>query len=269
MSGTGDYSLRGYRELLRAVLSRGYRVTAAGAETPANDRVIYLRHDVDFSPMIAVELAEVNAELGVRGAFHLPVHSQLFNLAAAPCRAALAALRDAGQAIALHYYLPDLPGARPMTFDDVVRDVRRQHALLTQIAGEVLPALSWHNPSLLDGERAAWVYADIPGFINTYQFARSGVFYRSDSNNRLTPQEWLAAAAALAGPEQWLLHPFQWVYGDPDMRRVLARTWGRIVCAQEETFATNHVYQKYAASRWIAAAFPALVARGLGMGDEA
>ena len=270
MSATEHFSLAAYRRILRAVLARGYRIVPAGDAPVTFDRVLYLRHDVDFSPAIAAELGRVNAELGVRGAFHVPVCSPLFNLAAEPCQGALAELRRAGQPLALHYYLPEACRSAPMTFDGIVADIHRQHSLLAAAAGSaVLPAMSWHNPSLLEGQHADWVYADVPGLANLYRLGRHGVSYRSDSNNRLTVAEWLAAAEALDGPAQWLFHPFQWVCGDSDMRRVLARTWAAIVGAQQPTFLTNKVYREALPGGVPAQAFERLVEAWLqGAADE-
>ena len=59
-----SFSLGHYRDLLVAANDSGYRWTAFGQEPQPGD--LFLRHDVDLSLDAALEMAELEAELGAR-----------------------------------------------------------------------------------------------------------------------------------------------------------------------------------------------------------
>lgn len=235
-----------YRSIIEGFLNAGYAVLPAGA-TPRADpaRVLYLRHDIDYSPRLAVEMARANAALGIAAAFHVPVRSPLFNPGADEVRRALDAIRECGQQLALHFYLPE-DRATIATLEHVAIGelAVAQHGLLGALIGPpLLDAFSWHNPSLLHGHQLDWVQAEYDALFNVNALVRRGVGYVSDSNNRLGDAEWYAAPGRFECQVQALFHPFQWVNGGSDMGEVLARTWCDILHDQEAVFRTNHVYR--------------------------
>jgi hypothetical protein len=234
-----------YRAILEGFLEAGYAVQPAGiAPLPAPARVLYLRHDIDYSPRLALEMARTNAALGIVAAFHVPVRSPLFNLGADAVRRALDAVRECGQQLALHFYLPEDPAAATLDHDAIGELAAAQHRLLAALVGPpLLDAFSWHNPSLLQGAQLDWVQAEYATLFNVNALARRGVDYVSDSNNRLSDAEWLAAPGRFAGQVQALFHPFQWVNGGSDVGEVLAHSWCDILRDQEAVFRTNHVYR--------------------------
>jgi hypothetical protein len=178
-----SFELDHYRELLEGAQTGGYRFVGFDHEPEEGD--LFLRHDVDLALPAAVQMAELEAEVGTRATYFLMTESVFYNLASSEGIAAIARLRELGHAVGLHAVYPGV--ALDDRFD---------------------PVVSWHNPH-------PGVMADpIPGVVNTYAqpwFAPKT--YRSDSN-----QHWRSGCPhheLPAGAFPWLqllVHPEIWVY---------------------------------------------------------
>jgi hypothetical protein len=178
-----SFDLAHYRELLEAARAGGYNFARFDRKPEPGD--LFLRHDVDLSLDAAVEMATLEAELGVPTTYLLMTESVFYNLGSKEGVAAISRLRELGHAVGLHAVYPN--AILDERFDRVV---------------------SWHNPQ-------PEVMSDpIPGAVNAYAepyFAPPT--YRSDSNQRWRsgcPHEELAAGAF-----PWLqilVHPEIWVY---------------------------------------------------------
>jgi hypothetical protein len=180
---TCTFDLGHYGELLESAQAGGYRFAHFG-EGP-EDGDLFLRHDIDLSLAAAVEMAELEARLGVTATYLLMTESVFYNLASAEGAAAAARLRELGHRVGLHAVYPNVP--LDDRFDAVV---------------------SWHNP------RPEYMSDEIPGAVNAYGPRYfSPETYRSDSNHNWRagcPHEELRARAF-----PWLqilVHPAIWVY---------------------------------------------------------
>ncbi len=221
------FSPAAYRELLRGLLAQA-RPFVLFRDAP--DAGLLLRHDVDYSPEWAADLAQVNADLGVRGTFFFLTDSPLYNLFAASSRAALERVAALGQDVGLHVRCaPHAPDADAL---------RRHYAALRLAAPEAIPAIAWHNPP----EELAPLnrIADSAGFTSAYAprwFAPGR--YLSDSNLRHSPLGLLQAAQACPSPIlQVLLHPLNWVEPSSTIEEILTRTCahrvGHVLAAMHE-----------------------------------
>ena len=67
-----DFTVRKYRELVRAFVESGYRITTVREylETHPEGKVLVLRHDVDEQPQNALKMAEAEKELGVNATYY-------------------------------------------------------------------------------------------------------------------------------------------------------------------------------------------------------
>ena len=178
-----SFDLAHYRELLDAAKAGGYRFQRFEGEPQSRD--LFLRHDVDLSLAAALEMAELEAELGVQATYLLMTESVFYNLASEEGAAATQRLRELGHPVGLHAVHPNV-----------------------ELDGRFDPVVSWHNP------RPEYMSDDIPGAANAYgtrYFAPET--YRSDSN-----QHWRSGCPheeLRAGTFPWLqilIHPEIWVY---------------------------------------------------------
>jgi hypothetical protein len=233
------FSLGAYREVLDTARRNGWRFGRFDTDGPVPARTVLLRHDVDYSVEVAVELAQANADAGAIGTFFLLLGSNLYNLHSAQALHAARAIAALGQRIGLHYAVPDEVPPVPAA---VTGAINREHRLLR----ELVPAdavFAWHNPTPPWLERYAGL--DVPGLVNVYapRFT-SAMRYRSDSNLRHAPADFVALLGSDdPTPVQLLFHPLNWVIGGNDMKDVLAGAWGRVVRVCEHDFLTNSTYR--------------------------
>jgi hypothetical protein len=178
-----SWSLEHYRELLRAAQDGGYQWTMFGQEPQAGDLI--LRHDVDLSLEAALQMAELEAELGARATYFLMTQSVFYNLGSSEGRRALNRLRELEHGVGLHAVWPNVE--LDDRFDAVV---------------------AWHNPN------PDYMSEPVDGAVNVMEppyFEPD--HYRSDSNQRWRhgcPHEQLRGAEF-----EWLqllIHPEIWVY---------------------------------------------------------
>jgi len=187
-----SFDLAHYRELLEAAQAGGYQFTRFEQSPERGD--VFLRHDIDLSLDAALQMAELEAELGVSTTFLLMTESVFYNLASSEGVAAIEGLRALGHAVGLHAVYPKVElDAR---FDSVV---------------------SWHNPD------PAYMSEKVPGAINVYAEPYfSPQTYRSDSN-----QHWRSGCPheeLRGGGFPWLqilVHPEIWVYPGATMGQTM------------------------------------------------
>jgi len=187
-----DFSLAHYRELLQAAKDGGYRWTAFGQEPQPGDLI--LRHDVDLSLEAALQMAELEAELGARATYFLMTQSVFYNLGSSEGRRALNRLRELDHGVGLHAVWPNLE--LNDRFDAVV---------------------AWHNPN------PDYMSEPVAGAVNAMEPPYfEPEHYRSDSNQR-----WLHGCPhdQLRGAEfewlQLLIHPEIWVYPGETMSETM------------------------------------------------
>ena len=237
------YSPETYRELITLFGQQGYRFSSIySPEEDPQGKLVYLRHDVDYSPAWAADFARIDAELGVRATFCFQLRSPLYNLASRQCRRAVDAVLTAGHDVGLHFTIVDLAGASEA---EIARALAADFAAARALIPAISPVFSWHNPSLVPGLVDHLLDFEAPGLVNLYgRRWIKDIRYFSDSNWRYSIDEWREIAAAGHERVQLLFHPFQWMAGGHDMRDVLARTYVQLVSEAEAEFSTNHVYRK-------------------------
>lgn len=189
---TCGFELRHYAELLEAAQAGGYRFAFFDHEPVAGE--VLLRHDVDLALDPAVEMAELEATLGIGATYFLMTRSELYNLDAASGEATLERLRALGHRVGLHGVYPD-----------------------AALDGRFDPIIAWHTPEpeymTLPIEEAVNVMQ--PGYFDPEH-------YRSDSNKRWRhgcPHEQLARAEF-----EWLqllVHPELWIYPGQTMKETM------------------------------------------------
>jgi hypothetical protein len=239
------FTLDSFRSVLDEALSHGYRFGDFTEEPVPPHGVLYLRHDVDYSLSMAVALARVNAERGVRGTFLLLLRSQVYNLLSANSLQRARELMALGQTVGLHVPAPPPEAAADAPLD---RLVRRDFDVVSQELPELAPVFAWHNPNREILQRSASL-PSVGGLVNAYHERWTGaIAYRSDSNLRNRPDELISFIRNHERRSfQLLIHPLNWVGGGDDMKEIFAATWKQIVRDREEEVRIN---------QWYASTFP-------------
>ena len=226
------YGQSAYRELIQRAQSDSWSFGSFLDPTPVSGRTIYLRHDVDYSLELAVELAESNHDLGVSGTFFVQLRAQFYNPFERTELARLLRLRALGQEVALHYVVD--PASPP-----TAETVSREFELLKALVPDSTAAFSWHQPSstLLETDFGT-------GLVNAYgrRFFRE-MPYLSDSTHRTSVDALQAEVARVDGLElQLLLHPVNWIAGGSSGVEILIRGWIRVLRDHERTLLANRTY---------------------------
>lgn len=198
------FSRAEYRVLLEAMLNRGYGFV--DLEGLASDgRVVFCRHDVDFSLTYAAEMAELEHAMGVQATYYVLVSTNMYNLARAESRTMLRRMADLGHRVALHFdatkYAEDRESLEQAAADEC--------GLLEAISGSPVTSLSFHRPTRallgLEGSFAGRAHTYEPRFF-------SRVAYVSDSNGGWHHGHPLDHDAVKAGRAIHLLtHPIWWM----------------------------------------------------------
>lgn len=142
----------GYRRLLGRFLDSGYR-PATFADVRPDCRDLIVRHDVDLSLEAAVNIAELEHEIGIRATYFVMVSGSYYNIYSSDGRRLLTRLRELEHHIGLHFdpavYPPDQSIA---AYCDAVA---HEFAQLSAFIADPVEIISFHNPrrDLVNRER--------------------------------------------------------------------------------------------------------------------
>lgn len=201
---TGEpFTLERYRTYLDAALGAGYRF-ARFDELDTPPPLVLLRHDVDYSPRHAVEMARLERAAGVTATYCVHSACPWYDAGHAPHAEAIAAVLEQGHALGLHF-----DASETESDEEVVEGVLADAARLESLFGARVSAVSFHMPG-----RRAVTHVELPEpLVNTYgpRFFDE-IAYLSDSNQDWRGNDDPAAlfASRFAERVQLLIHPFWW-----------------------------------------------------------
>ena len=166
---------------------------------------VILRHDVDYSPRAALELAKLEAGEGWRATYFLLPSGPYYNLLEPETAGLPRQLVDLGHEVGLHYDVRLLGAFPPRDWD---RILDAQVDLLTALGVPQVVSIARHQPALT-GEDPFGLRAD---YLNAYdpRFVRDAT-YVSDSCRAWRDAGWqLLSEGPLPDRLQLLLHPINW-----------------------------------------------------------
>ncbi len=144
-----DFTLATYREVLVRLAARfRIRCVRDALEESYAAGTLLLRHDVDFSPDLALPLAEIEAELGLRSTYFVALHLQ-YNTHAPRQARVLQRIGALGHEIGLHYdsAVYDDAGSHEVQLVRLQQHVR----VLQEICQSPVVSIARHNPSIASG----------------------------------------------------------------------------------------------------------------------
>jgi hypothetical protein len=236
------YSRQSYRLLLRTILESGYGVVDFAELDPDSDAPqVVLRHDVDFIPRLALEMAEIDSSCGVKSTFFFLPRSHAYNLFSPANVHVLQEIERYGHSIALHCAVP--PEVREQE-EELVRLVQNEFGLGRVVFPQMLPLFAWHT--VASSFFARWRGLSVPGLINAYDDRYfSQITFISDSNARRSAEELQDIFFRTRHRKvQLLLHPVIWMCGGATMMEVFSNAWKYFVREIEVELRTNATYQR-------------------------
>ena len=238
------YTPQSYRRLLTLLKAREYRFVGYGEKPFLEEsaKVVYLRHDIDYSPEWALDFARINADHGIFGTFFFQTRSPIYNLLAYRSLAIVEKIVSLGQHVGLHYTIHEKnTGDKETLVKHIAEEYRHVLAYLPKMS----PVFSWHNPSLAPDILISGMDMEISGMINTYsRYFIEEVRYFADSNLRYSLQDFDNIIDIGHPRLQLLFHPFQWMTEGKSMKHILAKTWIQVIRERETEFLNNHIYRE-------------------------
>lgn len=205
------FSRSGYRCLVESFLAAGYE-PATFDSVRRERRDVILRHDVDVSLEAAVEIGEIEREMGVRATYFVMISNSFYNIHSYEGRRSLARLRDLGHHVGLHFDTTHY--ANGDGSGDFAGAIEHEFRVLAAVIGDPIDIISFHNPvpDLVNRERSA----GFPAHTYEPRFFRD-LTYVADSGG-----EW-----RFGGPFErpgfregraihLLTHPIWWAHDEPD-----------------------------------------------------
>lgn len=198
-----SFSRLGYADLLARARSCGYDIRPV-RDALRNDiaLTLLLRHDVDLSLRLALEMAEFEHERGITATYYILPHNDFYSPFSAGGRRALLRMAEMGHEVGLH-----CDGAiYPQEREAFLRAVRRDIETLEDATGQKVVSASQHSP--IDTRPI-----DFGGLVEIDPYAARMMekfSYVSDSAmswRSATPWELLQSRKSL----QLLIHPVWWI----------------------------------------------------------
>lgn len=197
-----SFTLKHYREILEAALEAGYVFRGFHQASLSEKQVIYLRHDLDVCLEEALNMATLEAELGIQATYFVLVNSAVYNLLSKNSLELLNRLASEGHWIGLHI--------DPIMFP--TDDVDKMEGYISQLIEfyrrviPLVPVVSFHRPS------PNLLRHDFETFASTYSLRFfEKLKYISDSRG-----VWREGCPCKALRERWypslqlLVHPIWW-----------------------------------------------------------
>lgn len=168
-----EFSLRGYKQLITVFLENNYETSSFYNALPDKPNLI-LRHDIDFCTSRAVDLAEIEASLGVKSHYYVLITTEFYNLSSSYNLKNIKRIIQLGHEVGLHFDA-SLYGNDIKLLD---KAAGRECDILETIFDFSVKSISFHRPakSLIGYDKK------IAGRLHTYQKAFfSEISYISDS----------------------------------------------------------------------------------------
>jgi len=196
-----EFNPRAYVGLLKRFLDAGYSIVPAMRALAAPPPALFLRHDVDFSLIRAVAMAEAEHELGVSSTYYVMLANDYYNAVAGPGRQMVRRLVELGHEVGLHWDSETYPGTR----EAALRQFQSELGVLESIAGQAIRTASQHRPA-----SSEFLNFDNDVELEAYStVVRARFAYVSDSAMRWrekTPLDYLSERHDV----QFTAHPVWW-----------------------------------------------------------
>ena len=221
------------RENLRFVDTRTNELT---------DPYYILRHDIDFCPLAARRMAQLENKLGIRASYFLLFNSPSYNLLSPDTIDFPRALIDLGHEVGFHYDVPVLE--RSLDYAQPREVFETYCSQLEHLTGERVSTVAMHNPSLHQGEdpfsKLDYLYVSDKRFTED-------ILYLSDSCGAWRDQAEEVFSGGETPPQiQLLIHPIFWDEKHEDrvtrLQKMMARNSDR---AMDSIPATLKVWNEH------------------------
>lgn len=97
-----DFTLENYRRILTFGLNK-FKFVFYDSPTRGFEKKIILRHDVEFSVPIALQMAKIENQLGIKSTYFIQIHGDFYNALEAQTFKQIKEIETLGHQLALHF----------------------------------------------------------------------------------------------------------------------------------------------------------------------
>ncbi|SDD26284.1 hypothetical protein [Kordiimonas lacus] len=128
-----------YRSFLRIFLEKGYAIEPLVAENLLPESKLYLRHDIDFDCKLALQMAKIEASMGVKATYFFMIASDSYNLLSTANAACVEEIIDLGHKVSLHF--------DPLCYSDCLEGLTKETRLFKYWFDLDVDLISLHRPN--------------------------------------------------------------------------------------------------------------------------
>jgi len=192
--GKAEFTYDSYLKMLSELKKSGYSLVRFQDADKSSDvpRAI-LRHDVDVSPIKALEMARIEHDSGVRSTYFVMVSSSFYNALAKENEEAILEIEHLGHEIGLHF---DVSKYNGVSHRLLIEAISRELNILSTVIRKKVKSLSWHIPDKdLLGQHIAFLdrngvkNAYDPEFFYGYRYFSDSMMRWRDYPERLDPEK--------------------------------------------------------------------------------
>lgn len=171
-----DFTLQNYRRLIQIAKSQKFDFISFKDIPHIKSKNILWRHDVEFSPEIALKMAEIESGEQVQATYFFQLHSEFYNVLERHNTEILYRIKSLGHEIGLHF---DTHFYNIEAEDDLEKYLKIDKAYFESVYGFKLNVFSFHNTNAFILNCKKKKYA---GLLNVYSdFVMKRYSYCSDS----------------------------------------------------------------------------------------
>lgn len=161
-----EFTYNAYRNLIVASLENGYEMCSY-KNVQKLDKSIILRHDIDFSPSKAIDIARIENQLGVKSTYFVLLSTEFYNVFSKETSEILYKILDLGHDIGLHF---DEQRYKTTSIEQMKDYVYQESKILEKAIGRSINVISMHRPSKITLDNNI----KFEGLINSY----SHIFFK-------------------------------------------------------------------------------------------
>lgn len=154
------FTFESYQKLLYLSLENNYKFCSY--ENAYNyDKSIILRHDIDFSPLKALEIAKIEYEIGVKSTYFVLLSTEFYNVFSKETSEIFTKIISMGHELGLHF---DEQRYETNSIDEIKINIYNETAILARALNTEVRTVSMHRPSQFTLEASI----QLDGLINSY-----------------------------------------------------------------------------------------------------
>lgn len=227
------YNKQTYKLILESAINTGYEFTDYLSVDFSKGRQIILRHDIDCSLEMALEMARIDASYNIKSTFAVLLSSPLYNPFTPENIFFINEIHLLGHDIALH---TESLNTREI---EINQKIEKEMQVMKHFFPYIQPIFIWHNP-----QNNLLSHIKVPNIVNAYDLKYiKEMHYISDSVLRRTPEEFLECMGKY-NLIYLLLHPILWMAERNNMVNIVSYVITRIVRSVDKEFSVNNAWKE-------------------------